>query len=300
MTETSTLDTVRTFNRTVAERVGALSDRYLSMDRPLGEARVLWEIGDDGCEVRTLRSRLSLDSGYLSRLLRSLEAAGLVTVAPSANDGRQRRASLTASGRAELAVLDERSDSLARSMVEPLDPGQRERLEAAMAAVTQLLTAAAVQLGVLDPDDPQARYCLGEYYAEIDRRFAFGFDPAAALPTDPDSMRSPRGLFVVATLRSEPVGCGALKFHPGGVAEVKRLWVSSAVRGVGLGRRLLLDLERRAREHGSQTLRLDTNASLTEAVALYRKVGYREVPPYNAEPYADFWFEKQLGGTPTA
>ncbi len=69
---------VRRFNRTVTRRVGALDDRFLARGRPLGEARVLWEIGPGGCEVRTLRSRLGLDSGYLSRLLRSLEKEGLI------------------------------------------------------------------------------------------------------------------------------------------------------------------------------------------------------------------------------
>ena len=74
------VERVRSFNRLVTQRVGALNDRYLARDRPLGAARVLWEVGEDGCDVRLLRSRLDLDSGYLSRLLRSLEAAGLVTV----------------------------------------------------------------------------------------------------------------------------------------------------------------------------------------------------------------------------
>ena len=74
------VDQVRRFNRVVTERVGALNDRFLGLARPLGEARLLWEVGTDGCDVRLLRSRMGLDSGYVSRLLRSLEAAGLVEV----------------------------------------------------------------------------------------------------------------------------------------------------------------------------------------------------------------------------
>src|ERR687890_2300800 len=104
------VDQVRRFNRTVTARVGVLDDRFLGLDRPLGEARLLWEIGTDGCELRLLRSRLGLDSGYLSRLLRSLEAAGLVEVAASGSDRRIRVARLTAAGRAERAVLDQRAD----------------------------------------------------------------------------------------------------------------------------------------------------------------------------------------------
>jgi DNA-binding MarR family transcriptional regulator len=114
------VDQVRRFNRTVTERVGALSDHFLGLERPLGEARLLWEIGLDGCEVRLLRSRLGLDSGYLSRLLRALEAAGLVELAASGSDRRIRVARLTAAGRAERAALDERSDDRARSLLEPL------------------------------------------------------------------------------------------------------------------------------------------------------------------------------------
>src|SRR5262252_3094825 len=92
---------VRRFNRTVTQRVGALDDRFLARDRPLAEARVLWEIGREGCEVRALRSRLGLDSGHLSRLLRGLETAGLVEVLPASGDRRARTARLTAAGLAE-------------------------------------------------------------------------------------------------------------------------------------------------------------------------------------------------------
>src|SRR5919206_1075525 len=112
---------VRRFNRTVTQRVGALSDRFLARDRPLAEARVLWEIGPDGCEVRTLRNRLELDSGHASRLLRALEADGLVRVEASPEDGRVRVARLTQAGRAERALLDRRSDDLAASLLAPLD-----------------------------------------------------------------------------------------------------------------------------------------------------------------------------------
>src|SRR5438270_8097533 len=122
------VDQVRRFNRVVTERVGALNDHFLGRARPLGEARLLWEIGLDGCEVRLLRSRLGLDSGYLSRLLRSLETAGLVKVSASSADGRIRLARLTGAGRRERSMLDERSDALAQSLLAPLTSGQQERL----------------------------------------------------------------------------------------------------------------------------------------------------------------------------
>src|SRR5256885_9583758 len=97
---------VRRFNRLVTQRVGALDDHYLDRRRPLGEARVLWEIGEQGRDVRALRTVLDLDSGYLSRLLRSLEADGMATVGVSDGDKRVRTARLTRLGKSERAVLD--------------------------------------------------------------------------------------------------------------------------------------------------------------------------------------------------
>ena len=276
------------------QRVGALNDRYLGRDRPLGEARVLWETGTDGCDVRQLRARLELDSGYLSRLLRSLESAGLVRVEPDETDRRVRTVRLTATGRKERALLDRRSDELARAFLEPLNEARRERLVNAMSEVEQLLTAALVEVDVIDPAHRDAQFCVRAYFAELGRRFDTGFDPASSIPAELHELRPPAGLFVVARLHGEPVGCGALKFHGDEPAELKRMWVAETARGLGLGRRLLTELERRASEAGARVVRLETNKSLAEAISLYRSAGYREVDAFNDEPYAHHWFEKQL------
>ena len=82
---------VRSFNRSVTQRIGALQDGYLARERPLGASRVLWEIGGDGTDLRALRARLDLDSGYLSRLVASLERDGLVVVEPGSADRRRAR-----------------------------------------------------------------------------------------------------------------------------------------------------------------------------------------------------------------
>ena len=289
---------VRRFHRIVTQRVGALDDHYLARDRPLGEARVLWEIGPDGCDVRSLRSRLDLDSGYLSRLLRSLEGAGLITVEPSESDKRVRTARLTSAGLAERAVLDQRSDALALSFLTPLDEGQRNRLAAAMSEVERLLTAAMVQISRQDPAHPHARHCMREYFAELDRRFEGGFDPSVSISADDDELRPPAGLLLTATLRSEPIGCGALKFHDEKPTELKRMWVAPSARGLGIGRRILAELEAAAVRNGSRVVRLETNKSLTEAITLYRSSGYVEVDAFNEEPYAHHWFEKHLDVAP--
>jgi DNA-binding MarR family transcriptional regulator/GNAT superfamily N-acetyltransferase len=288
---------VRRFNRIVTQRVGALDDHFLSRDRPLGEARLLWEIGADGCDVRALRSRLGLDSGYLSRLLRSLETSGLVVVEPGTPDRRVRTARLTAAGTAERAVLDERSDELAASFLDPLDAGQREQLIGAMTTVARLLTAAAVRFTVTDPAAPEALYCLREYFAELDRRFDTGFDPRRGTVPDAGEFAPPAGVLIVASLWSEPVGCGGLLLHDDDAADVKRMWVDRSARGLGVGRRLLAELEAQARRSGRGVARLETNRGLAEAIALYRSAEYVEVEPFNDEPYADHWFAKRLDGT---
>ena len=288
------VEQVRRFNRTVTERVGALNDHFLGLERPLGEARLLWEIGLDGCEVRVLRARLGLDSGYLSRLLRSLEAAGLVAVAASGRDGRIRIARLTDKGRAERAALDERADASARSLLAPLSSGQRDRLVSAMRDVERLLTAASVEIRAVDPEHPDARYCLAEYVAELNRRSERGFDPSRGATALPHEVRPPAGQFFVAYLHGEAIGCGAVKHHRGEPTEIKRMWIAPRARGLGLGRRLLAHLEACARAAGARVAHIETSAVLTEALALYRSAGWVEVPAFNDEPFADHWFEKAL------
>jgi ribosomal protein S18 acetylase RimI-like enzyme len=244
--------------------------------------------------VRSLRARLDLDSGYLSRLLRRLEADGVVRVAPEERDRRVRTARLTSAGLAERAVLDRGSDELAESLLEPLSESQRERLVAAMRDVERLLTVPLVRIEQIDPGDPRAQHCLREYAAELDRRFPGGFDPTRSTLADEAELRLPTGLLLVASLLSEPVGCGALLFPEGEPPYIKRMWVAEPTRGLGIGRRLLAELEARAAETASPTVRLETNKTLTEAIAMYRSAGYEEVAPFNDEPYAHHWFEKRL------
>jgi GNAT superfamily N-acetyltransferase len=218
-------------------------------------------------------------------------------VEADATDGRVRRVRLTPAGLAERAELDRRADDLAAAILRPLDDHQRERLTAAMGEVERLLAASTVQIDAADPRHPDARHCLRAYFAELARRFDGGFDPARSISAADEELTWPAGLLLVATLHAEPVGCGALKLHPDGRAEVKRMWVSPTVRGFGLGRRLLAELESRAVAGGVHTLRLETNRALTEAIGLYRAAGYRDVPAFNDEPYADHWFEKTLDPT---
>ena len=294
----SQIEHVRRFNRTVTQRVGALSDRFLLRDRPLAMSRLLWEIGTEGGEVVMLRSRLGVDSGQMSRMLRALEGDGLVIVTPSDVDGRIRVARLTEKGLAERAILDERSDELAASILGPLDTAQRTELVTAMRTVERLIAMSLVELRQVDPESPDAQRCLRAYVAELNRRSPErGFDPRKGATAEPHEVRPPHGAFVVVYLRGEAIGCGAVKHHPGNVTDIKRMWLAESARGLGLGRRLLEHLERLAREHGSTDAHIETSDVLPEAIALYRSAGYVEVPPFNNEPFADRWFAKPLRET---
>jgi GNAT superfamily N-acetyltransferase/DNA-binding PadR family transcriptional regulator len=244
--------------------------------------------------VRTLRERLKLDSGYLSRLLRSLEAQGLVQTDTQASDGRVRRVVLTQKGVDERATYDALSNDLAWSFLKPLDPAQRDRLVSAMAEVERLLRAGAVEVRAEAPDSAAAQWCLVQYFTELAARFDMGFDPTRSNSASIQEMTPPAGFFVVAWLDGAPVGCGALKVGMEGTGEVKRMWTAPTARGLGIARRVLRRLEMLAHEAGLSRLRLETNRTLTEAQALYRAEGYQEVKPFNTEPYAHHWFEKRL------
>ena len=286
---------LRGFNRTVTARIGALQTEYLGRGRPLAECRLLWEIGAGGEELRVLRRRLGLDPAFLSRLLRSLEAQGLVTVRESAGDGRVRVASLTAAGRRERREIDRLSDELAAAILEPLAEPDRRRLAEAADTVERLLRASQVTVEPVSPASADARWCLEQYYRTLADRFEDGYDRKRALPAGVEEMSPPRGAFLVARLHGEPVGCGGLKANGAEPPDIKRMWVDPSVRGLGIGRRLLRALEEFARAAGAKSVRLETNRSLTEAIALYRSSGFVEVPAFNDEPHAHLWFEKRLG-----
>jgi len=291
---TPAIEQVRRFNRIVAEGIGALEDHFLGRSRPLGEARLLWEIGPDGADVRDLRGRLGLDSGYVSRLLRLLEAQRLVTVRVNAGDARVRRAILTKRGLAERRELDKRSNAVAQRMLEPLGSTQRETFLSSLAEIERLLQASMVRFEVEDPRTATSRWCLSQYFAELNERFDLGFDPARSLYADTRVFARPSGAFVIARVRGRPVGCGAVKLKGKQPAEFKRMWIAKESRGLGLGKRLLDVLENQARMAGAPAVRLETNRTLTEAISMYRRSGYVEIEPFNDEPYAHHWFEKKL------
>lgn len=288
------VEQLRRFNRTVTRSIGALQDRFLGRGRPLGESRLLYEIGAEGIEMRALRRRLDLDSGYASRLLRSLEREGFARSGPAPYDARVTFVRLTEKGVAERAELDRRSDAAMREILSGLDNAQRHKFTTAIEVVERLLRASETKIKPEPPSNPDAIWCLEQYYELLNERFEGGFMADPDTPAHHAEYMPPNGVFLVARCAGQPVGCIGLRREAPGIGEVKRLWVAETSRGTGLGQRLLVSAEKKARELGFTKIRLDTNATLTEAHALYLKNGYREIPCYNDNPYPDYWFEKRL------
>lgn len=154
--------------------------------------------------------------------------------------------------------------------------------------------APEVEVEEVAPASADVLYCLSRYFDELSRRFETGFDAAQSGAPTLDDFQPPRGCFIIMRVARKPVACGGFRRDPSGAAYIKRMWVSPDARGLGLGRRLLHELEDRARALGYLKARLETEKSLIEAQQLYRSAGYVEVPAFNDELYAHHWFEKPL------
>ncbi|MGP8205883.1 MAG: GNAT family N-acetyltransferase [Acidimicrobiales bacterium] len=286
---------LRRFNRSFTQRIGVLADSYLDTGRPLGPSRLLFELGRGAAGVGDLRRRLGLDSGYLSRMLRRLAHEDLVVVASDPSDGRQRIACLSTKGRREWVRLDQRSEKLARRLLDPLTARQRSELAAALATADRLLSVATVSVEIVDPGSREAQGALAHYFSELAARFPSGFDTdQAGAVDDGATLRPPHGSFIVMSSDETAVGCGGLKRINDTTGEIKRMWVHPDWRGLGLGRRLLAELEAAAARMGHARVVLDTNETLTEAIAMYDRAGYYSIERYNDNPYAQRWFAKEL------
>lgn len=285
---------IRRFHRAVTTEVGVLDASFLGRGRPLGPARVLNAVGQGMSSIAEIRSYLRLDSGLMSRLLRGLEAEGLVTLEAGEGDSRTRRILLTDAGRQEVAIYEALSDQQAQAIL-GAHPRQDELL-AAMDLIASTLGRDRIHLREVSPEAPEAIACLEAYYAELGQRLQQGFDVNLSCDPEAGDMQPPRGAFLVAMSDGMAIGCVGLKGTDKGYAEIKRLWVSPAARGLGLARRLMTQAEARAAELGIGLLRLDTNSALPEAVALYRRSGWAEIARFNDDPYPDHFFEKSVSG----
>lgn len=293
MTDRS-VQTFRQFQRVVTRDVGALHDDFLGRGRPFGASRLLWEMGDGPVEVATLRERLGLDAGYVSRLLRSLAQEGLVATGASPTDARAKVVARTSAGTAEAELLDQLSEDAASSLLGELDPTERAEVDRAARTLTRALTRRHLTIEIEDPASRDAQWCVGQFFAEIDALFDAGYDPTKAVVVGTEDLTPPNGAFLVARLHGQPVGCGGVKLPEGAPAFLKRMWVAPAARGLGVAGLMLSRLEGLAVSAGSPAVTLDTNALLTAAGRLYETRGYVQVPDFNGEHHADRWYRKEL------
>lgn len=289
------LETFRALTRALVRYFGDLEALGSGGPREDAAARVFSAIGRQGTPVRQLREQLGLDSGYLSRLLRMLERRGLIqTEARRGEDARYRFVRRTRAGHAHARRLEARAQSRVQALLGALPRHEARRTVAAATQLERLVRRSSLVIEPEDPSSRSAKWCFARYFDELDERFPGGFDRYAGGGTVRSELLPPRGRLLIARLEGVPVGCGAIRAAGAGVAEIKRMWVAPSARGHGVGRALLEALERVARRQRVRAIRLDTHASLAEALRLYRKAGYRRIARYNDNPYAQRWFEKQL------
>ena len=284
---------LRRFNRAVTREVGALDQSYLGRGRPLGAARVLQLITSQGTEIAEIRAKLALDSGLLSRLLRTLEAEALIQLASDPADRRCRTAHLTPAGEAEMQAYNAIGYARAKETLARAGNRPQALIDAMDLIATTLLQD---QLDIRDADagNPAAIACLNAYYQLLTEKIPSLTRDMLTLPlTDPEAYRPPHGAFLIAWSDDLPVGTVSLRPLDATTAEVKRLWVDRSARGQGIARRLMHAIESRAKSLGYAHLKLDTNAALTEAITLYRTCGWSDIPAYTSDP-ATHWLGKTL------
>ena len=142
-------------------------------------------------------------------------------------------------------------------------------------------------------DTDTSRELQRAFFAEIVSRYP-GWDPDRAPSADPSELGPPTGAWVVAYVDGRPVGCGGLKAVDSETAEIRRVFLDQSARGHGIARRLLQELEMRARRLGYQRVRLTTGNRQPEALGLFQAAGYLEIPDFNGDPFAHHWMEKNL------
>lgn len=274
---------LRAFNRFYTQRLGLLTDRYLGQDRPLADARVLFEIGPDGVPIRDLRRVLGLDSGYLSRVIRSLERAGLVRTEAAVGDRRLRLVRPTDEGRHELAEMDGRASAATNQLFERLDAAERRQLVDAIDTVERLLRVSAsrdtdaVPLRVAaQADAPAVAALLQRVFGEQREHFT----PEAFAVSTPDvdtlAERITGHRVWVVDWNGRIVGTVTAEIRPP-ACWVRSLAVDQDARGLRIAERLLHAVEDYATHHGLTEIGLTTTHFQAAAAKVYRRLGYQRV-----------------------
>ena len=280
--DTAATAAIRDFNRFYTRQIGLLDQGFLGSPFTLTEVRVLYELAHRDSPTATQIAReLTLDPGYLSRLLRKLERQGHLARGRDAEDGRQRPLRLTRTGRRVFESLDRASGEQIAGMIGALTPAQIGGLVGSMQAVRRFL----------QPDTPDTAYALralrvgdigwiihrqGLLYAE-----EYGWDVTyegliAQILGNFVRQREPAGENAwVAERHGAIVGSVFLVRESAAIARLRLLYVEPGARGLGIGRRLVDTCIAEAREKGYHTLRLWTNDVLVSARRIYQAAGFR-------------------------
>ncbi len=296
---------IRHFNRYYTNRLGLLGRYRFDTNLTLTEARVIFEIGFAGEHTQSALGRdLKVDMGYLSRVARGLAARRLVSIRADRTDRRVSVLTLTAAGRAMLARINAESDAEVDDLLRGMNGREMLSLVAHMKAAQRLLEKQAARRPSIEraagPEATAAARTLMREYAEFlgeDLSFQGFEEELAGLP---GKYAPPSGALFLARAPAArapgvPAGCVALRKLSPGVCEMKRLFIRPRYRGRGLGRALAERAVEEGRSLGYRKMRLDTLERLESAVALYRSLGFRQVPPYTRNPLPGvmFW-EKDL------
>jgi DNA-binding MarR family transcriptional regulator/GNAT superfamily N-acetyltransferase len=292
--------TVRNFNRYYTMRLGLLRGRYLNSEFSLTEARILYELAQ-GPEITaaSLRRTLSLDAGYISRLLASFEKRGLLQTKPSRLDRRAMLLKLTVSGERTAARLNGQAFREMEALLQNVPDPERLALTRSLSRVQQILSSAehardqessAKIIRASLPHTADSRRLLDEYYHEVDVKHRDTPVTLHKLLTNSDSG------FWIAYVGNTPAGCVALKplkrFRS--AAECKRLYVRAQFRRRGIAEALLDSMEDYARRSSLRWIYLDSKDDLQVAIALYRRRGYKACSRYNDNTQATIFLRKSL------
>lgn len=291
---------VRRFGRFYTQHLGLLDDGLLDTGLGLSEARALWELAHaDEAQPPTatwLAGQLGLDAGYLSRLLRRLREARLVNVSRSPADARAQQLSLSAEGRRIYAAMDAASSAQVAHWLDALSEPEQTRLLAAMGTVQSLLLGPQTppMITLREPRAGDMGWVVQRHGALYAQEYGWNqqFEALAArLSADfVDHFDPQRERGWIAERDGENLGCVFLVKAPANeygehAAKLRMLLVEPAARGLGLGKRLVNECERFARDKGYRKITLWTNSVLTAARATYQKAGYRLV---KQEPHHSF------------
>ena len=298
--------TVRRFNRFYTRQIGVLEEGLLRSPFSLTEARVLYELAQRSSVTATeLGETLALDAGYLSRIVRAFSDRGLVQKTPSPTDGRRSHLSLTAVGRKAFKKLDGESRREVRAMLDPLPGEERDRLVRAMEIIETTLGGPSEERVpyILRPHQPgDMGYVIhrhGVLYAE-----EYGFDEtfealvAEVVARFVQSYDPKRERCWIAEKDGEFAGSVFLVRKSDSVSQLRLLIVEPKARGLGIGKRLVQECVRFARQAGYETLTLWTQSNLDAARGIYRAEGFRLVDEkphrsFGAELVGETW-EKTL------